>query len=52
MRRLCSYEQLLIRREMGNTEQFVWCKNPICTSGQVHKPGRESAHHLQSLNVT
>ncbi|CAE6449965.1 unnamed protein product [Rhizoctonia solani] len=33
------YEQLLIRREMGNTEQFVWCKNPVCTSGQVHKPG-------------
>ncbi|CAE6463992.1 unnamed protein product, partial [Rhizoctonia solani] len=36
---LAYYEQLLIRREMGNTEQFVWCKNPICTSGQVHKPG-------------
>ncbi|CAE6409214.1 unnamed protein product [Rhizoctonia solani] len=36
---LAYYEQLLIRREMGSTEQFVWCKNPICTSGQVHKPG-------------
>ncbi|KAH7344056.1 hypothetical protein B0J17DRAFT_645186 [Rhizoctonia solani] len=40
------YEQLLIRREMGNTEQFVWCKNPVCTSGQVHKPGREFANCL------
>ncbi|CAE7059866.1 unnamed protein product [Rhizoctonia solani] len=37
--KLAYYEQLLIRREMGNTEQFVWCKNPVCTSGQVHKPG-------------
>ncbi|KAG8762009.1 hypothetical protein FRC11_011710 [Ceratobasidium sp. 423] len=43
------YEQLLIRREMGNTEQFVWCKNPICTSGQVHKPG--PAQPIVTCNV-
>ncbi|KAG9085289.1 hypothetical protein FS749_004561 [Ceratobasidium sp. UAMH 11750] len=30
------YEYLLLRRYLQNMPNFVWCKNPECSSGQVH----------------
>ncbi|QRV72385.1 IBR domain protein [Ceratobasidium sp. AG-Ba] len=30
------YEYLLLRRNLQGLENFVWCKNPECSSGQIH----------------
>lgn len=38
---LAYYEFLLLRWEKGNQEDFFWCKNPLCKSGQEHKAGRK-----------
>ncbi|KAG8684290.1 hypothetical protein FRC08_013773, partial [Ceratobasidium sp. 394] len=33
------YEALLLRRLLQNEPNFVWCKNPACSSGQIHECG-------------
>lgn len=30
------YERLLLRRTLDKLPNFVWCKNPSCSSGQIH----------------
>ena len=44
-----SYEALLLRKELENDERFVWCKNPQCKSGQVHKGGSTYPFMLPSF---
>ncbi|KAG8748601.1 hypothetical protein FRC12_013814 [Ceratobasidium sp. 428] len=36
------YEALLLRREMEAEKDFVWCKNPQCKGGQIHRPGKSN----------
>ncbi|KAG8737283.1 hypothetical protein FRC12_017210 [Ceratobasidium sp. 428] len=36
------YEALLVRRLLQNEPNFVWCKNPLCDSGQIHESGDAS----------
>ncbi|CAE6464003.1 unnamed protein product [Rhizoctonia solani] len=33
---LSRYERLLLRRALDQLPNFVWCKNPQCSSGQFH----------------
>ncbi|KZT62418.1 hypothetical protein CALCODRAFT_489759 [Calocera cornea HHB12733] len=30
------YDALLLRKNLGTNPNFVWCKNPKCSSGQIH----------------
>ncbi|QRV87286.1 IBR domain protein [Ceratobasidium sp. AG-Ba] len=40
--RLTYYEALLLKKEAESHNNFVWCKNPQCRSGQIHKAGKYS----------
>ncbi|KAF8603508.1 hypothetical protein BDV93DRAFT_523284 [Ceratobasidium sp. AG-I] len=33
------YENLLVRRNLQKVQNFVWCKNAKCSSGQIHEGG-------------
>ncbi|KAG9085288.1 hypothetical protein FS749_004560 [Ceratobasidium sp. UAMH 11750] len=37
---LVYYEVLLLKREAEGEKDFVWCKNPKCRSGQIHRNGK------------